>query len=181
MFRGTAIGDRPWRPIYPHLPRIAELPMSAPHWKQWIKAPCVKAWAEMLIVGSVATAAAAQELSPLQTVELLHKAMTAADAATAAALLHADYHGVSLQGPLEQRRVYVEARDKVLSDIAAVTGRSASSRPAHRPTRMEWPTCGRDTSSITRAHRITAVTNPTACCAIAEPGRSSASPTRTMR
>ena len=94
--------------------------MSAPHWKQWIKAPCVKAWAEMLIVGSVATAAAAQELSPLQTVELLHKAMTAADAATAAALLHADYHGVSLQGPLEQRRVYVEARDKALSDIAAL-------------------------------------------------------------
>jgi hypothetical protein len=86
--------------------------MSAAIWRAW--------WAETLIVGSVATAAAAQELSPLQTVERLHEAMTAADATTAAALLHADYHGVSLHGPLEQRRVYVEARDKALSDIAAL-------------------------------------------------------------
>jgi len=86
--------------------------MSAVIWRVW--------WAETLIVGSVATAAAAQELSPLQTVERLHEAMTAADATTAAALLHADYHGVSLQGPLEQRRVYVETRDKAVSDIAAL-------------------------------------------------------------
>jgi hypothetical protein len=86
--------------------------MSAVIWRVW--------WAETLIAGSVATAAAAQELSPLQTVERLHQAMTAADATTAAALLHADYHGVSLQGPLEQKRVYVEARDKAVSDIAAL-------------------------------------------------------------
>jgi len=42
------------------------------------------------VVGTVATAAAAQELSPLQTVELSHKVMTDADATTAAALLHDD-------------------------------------------------------------------------------------------
>ena len=71
--------------------------MSTPHWKQWIKAPCVKAWAGMLMVGSVATAAGAQELAPLQTVELLHKAMNAADVATAAALLgYVARHGFAL-------------------------------------------------------------------------------------
>jgi hypothetical protein len=73
-----------------------------------------------LIAGGVAAAAVAEELSPLQTVERLHKAMTEADASTAAALLYADYHGVSLQGPPEQRHVYVEARHKALSDIAAL-------------------------------------------------------------
>ena len=86
--------------------------MSAMIWRVW--------WAETLIVGSVATVAAAQELSPLQTVERLHEAMTASDATTAATLLHVDYHGVSLQGPLEERRVYAETRDKAVSDIAAL-------------------------------------------------------------
>jgi len=86
-----------------------------------MSAATLRGWvAETLIVGSVATAAAAQELSPLQTVERLHKAMTEADATAAAALLHVDYHGVSLQGPVEQRHVYVEARDKAVSDIAAL-------------------------------------------------------------
>ena len=75
---------------------------------------------ETLVTGSLSMAAAAQDLSPLQTVELLHKAMAQADAATAAALLHADYRGVSLQGASEQRHVYVETRDKAVRDIAAL-------------------------------------------------------------
>jgi hypothetical protein len=86
--------------------------MSAAFWRLWLTRSCV--------VATVATAVVAQDLSPLQTVELLHTAMTAADAATAAALLHDDYHGVSLQGPLQQRHVYLETRDKAVSDIAAL-------------------------------------------------------------
>ena len=89
--------------------------MSAANWRIRL--------AETLIVGWVATAAAAQQLTPLQTVELLHQTMTEADARTAAALLHDDYRGVSLQGPSEQRHVYVEARDKAVSDIAALHAR----------------------------------------------------------
>jgi hypothetical protein len=86
--------------------------MSASIWRVWVT--------ETLVTGSVSMAAAAQDLSPLQTVELLHKAMAQADAATAAALLHADYRGVSLQGALEHRHVYVETRDKAVGDIAAL-------------------------------------------------------------
>jgi hypothetical protein len=63
------------------------------------------------------TLAAADDLSPLQTVERLHKAMMEADAATVDAVLHAEYHGVSLQGPLYHRHVYVETRAKAISDI----------------------------------------------------------------
>jgi hypothetical protein len=58
------------------------------------------------------------DLSPLQTVERLHKAMFEADAATAAAVLHAEYRGVSLQGPLDHRHVYTETRSKAVDDIA---------------------------------------------------------------
>ena len=86
--------------------------MSAAVWRVWL----TRCW----VVGAIATAAAAQDLSPLQTVERLHKAMSDADATTAAALLHDDYHGLSLQGPLQQRHVYVEMRNKALSDIAAL-------------------------------------------------------------
>ena len=53
---------------------------------------------ETLIASSMVTAAAAEDLSPPHTVELLHKAMAEADATRAAALLHPDYRGVSLQG-----------------------------------------------------------------------------------
>jgi hypothetical protein len=110
--------------------------MSATIWRVWL--------AEMLIVAWVATAAAAQELLPVQTVVLLHKAMTEADARTAAALLHADYHGVSLQDPLEERHVYLEARDKAVSDIAALHAgdwRIGSWRRAPRPIQMAWSMC----------------------------------------
>lgn len=86
--------------------------MSASVWLVWAT--------ETLITGSLSMAAAAQDLSPLQTVELLHKAMAQADAATAAALLHADYRGVSLQSASEHRHVYVETRDKAVGDIAAL-------------------------------------------------------------
>ena len=58
------------------------------------------------------------DLSPLQTIERLHEAMFEADAATAGALLHAAYHGVSLQGPPDHRHVYLETRSKAVSDIA---------------------------------------------------------------
>lgn len=75
---------------------------------------------ETLIAGSMVTAVAAQDLSPLQTVELLHKAMAEGDATRPAALLHPDYRGVSLQGASDQRHVYVETRDKAVRDIAAL-------------------------------------------------------------
>lgn len=149
--------------------------MSASIWWVWVT--------ETLVTGSLSMAATAQDLSPLQTVELLHKAMAQADAATAAALLHADYRGVSLQGASEQRHVYVETRDKAVRDIAALHAgdwQIASSRRAPGSIQTEWLMSGPDTSSTTRARRITAVTNPTACFTIAGLGRSSASLTPTM-
>lgn len=64
--------------------------------------------------------AASSERSPLQTVELLHKALRDADAAIVDSLLHPEYHGISLQGPPDHRRVYVETRAKAISDVAAL-------------------------------------------------------------
>jgi hypothetical protein len=79
------------------------------------------------LVASLAVVLAAQTLpaapsehSPLQTVELLHRALRNADAATVDSLLHAEYHGVSLQGPREHRHIYVETRAKAISDVAAL-------------------------------------------------------------
>jgi hypothetical protein len=72
----------------------------------------------VLIMASVSAPAASADLSPLQTVERLHEAMFEANAATADAVLHADYHGVSQQEPLEHRHVHVAARAKAISDIA---------------------------------------------------------------
>ena len=71
-----------------------------------------------LVMAPVPMLAVAGGLSPLQTIERLHKAMAEADAATADALLHAEYHGLSLQGPPEHRHVYVETREKAVGDIA---------------------------------------------------------------
>ena len=85
--------------------------MSASIWRVWVTA---------LTAGWLSMAAAAQDLTPLQTVELLHRAMAQADAATAVALLHADYRGMSLQGASGQRHLYVETRDKAVRDIAAL-------------------------------------------------------------
>lgn len=58
--------------------------------------------------------------SPLQTFELLHKALRDADAAVVRSLLHDEYRGISLQGPLDQRKIYVENREKAISDVAAL-------------------------------------------------------------
>jgi|SRR5215469_12914784 len=58
--------------------------------------------------------------SPLQTIELLHKALRDADSATVDSLLHTDYHGISLQGPLDKRHIYIETREKAVSDVAAL-------------------------------------------------------------
>jgi hypothetical protein len=64
--------------------------------------------------------AASSERSPLQTVELLRKALRDPDAATVDSLLHSEYHGISLQGSPDHGRVYVEMRAKVISDVAAL-------------------------------------------------------------
>jgi hypothetical protein len=62
--------------------------------------------------------AGADTLSPLQTVERLHRAMFEADPVTIKALLHPEYHGISLQGPREHRHIYTESREKAVSDVA---------------------------------------------------------------
>lgn len=64
--------------------------------------------------------AAPPERSPVQTIELLHKALRDADPATVNSLLHPDYHGVSLQGPLDHRHIYVETREKAVCDVAGL-------------------------------------------------------------
>ena len=58
--------------------------------------------------------------SPIQTIEMLHKAFRDADATAVDALLHGDYRGVSLQGSPDHRHIYVENRAKAISDIAAL-------------------------------------------------------------
>ena len=58
--------------------------------------------------------------SPLQTIEMFHKALGDSDAPAAASLLHDDYHGVSLQGSPDHRHVYVETREKAISDVAGL-------------------------------------------------------------
>jgi hypothetical protein len=64
--------------------------------------------------------AAPSERSPLQTIELLHKALREADSATVDSLLHPDYHGISLQGPRDHRHIYIETREKAVSDVAGL-------------------------------------------------------------
>jgi hypothetical protein len=73
-----------------------------------------------ILLAAQAPPAAPSERSPLQTVELLHKALRDADSAALDSLLHPEYHGVSLQGPLDHRRIYVETRAKTISDVAAL-------------------------------------------------------------
>lgn len=58
--------------------------------------------------------------SPLQTIELLHKGLRDADAGVVRSLLHDEYRGISLQGPFDQRKIYVENREKAISDVAAL-------------------------------------------------------------
>ena len=61
--------------------------------------------------------AAFAEMSPLETVVRMHKALFEADPATMDALLHPDYHGLSLQGPLDHRSIYVESRRKAIDEV----------------------------------------------------------------
>ena len=65
---------------------------------------------------SVAAEAVAE--SPLGAIERLHQAMRDADAKTVDRLLHANYQGLSLQGPQGNRHVFVETRDRAVGDIA---------------------------------------------------------------
>jgi hypothetical protein len=58
--------------------------------------------------------------SPLQTIELLHKAFRDADAVAVDSLLHEAYHGISLGGSPDHRQIYVETRAKAVSDVAAL-------------------------------------------------------------
>ena len=68
----------------------------------------------------LATFSASPQHSPLQTIDLLHKALRNADAATVDSLLHDEYHGVSLQGTIDHRHIYVETRAKAISDVAGL-------------------------------------------------------------
>jgi hypothetical protein len=56
--------------------------------------------------------------SPLGAIERLHQAMRDADAKTVDLLLHPAYQGLSLQGAKGNRHVYVDTRDRAVSDIA---------------------------------------------------------------
>jgi len=60
------------------------------------------------------------EMSPLETVERMYKALFEADPATIDALLHADYQGLSLQGPLDRRTIYVETRQKAIDEVKEI-------------------------------------------------------------
>ena len=66
---------------------------------------------------SRAIAAEPVEESPLGVIQRLHQAMRDADAKTVDRLLHAHYQGLSLQGAKENRHVFIETRDRALSDI----------------------------------------------------------------
>jgi hypothetical protein len=63
---------------------------------------------------------ASPQRSPLQTIELLHKAFRDADAAAVGLLLHEEYRGVSLQGAPDHRQIYVETQAKAISDVASL-------------------------------------------------------------
>src|SRR5215469_2379667 len=64
--------------------------------------------------------AAFAEMSPLETVERMHKALFEADPATIDRLLHPDYHGLSLQGPLDHRTIFVESRKKAVDEVKGI-------------------------------------------------------------
>jgi hypothetical protein len=129
--------------------------------------------------------AAPAERSPLQTVELLHKAHRDADAATVDSLLHAEYHGVSLQGPRDHRHIYVETRAKAISDVAALKPNewdvrilSSSTQVDPNGTAHVW---ARVMSSTSKGRRTIVVLNPIRCIKAQTDGRSSALQTRTIR
>jgi hypothetical protein len=59
-------------------------------------------------------------LSPLQTVQTMHDALREADRAKAESVLHAEYRGVSLQGPVTDKHVFVETRRRAVETVAAL-------------------------------------------------------------
>jgi hypothetical protein len=75
--------------------------------------------------------------SPLETIELLHKALRDADPSAAASLLHDAYHGVSLQGLPGNRHVYVETREKAVSDVASLKPGEWDVRLLHASTQID--------------------------------------------
>ncbi len=58
--------------------------------------------------------------SPLQTIELLHKAFRDTDAVAVDSLLHEEYRGISLGGSSRHRQIHAETRAKAISDVAAL-------------------------------------------------------------
>jgi len=73
-----------------------------------------------ILLAPAAAFAAGPQRSPIETIELLHTAFRNADLKLVDSLLPAEYHGVSLQGALDHRHIYIETRAKALSDIAGL-------------------------------------------------------------
>jgi len=71
----------------------------------------------VMLLASTLVAAEPQR-SPMETIELLHTALRNADAKAYETFLHEEYHGVSLQGPLDHRHIFVETRERAISDVA---------------------------------------------------------------
>jgi hypothetical protein len=74
----------------------------------------------ILVVVRLMAFSESPRISPLQTIELLHKALREADAVAVGSLLHQEYRGISLQGPPENRQIYVETRTKAIADVAGL-------------------------------------------------------------
>jgi len=77
------------------------------------------AW--MATTAAVATGA---ERSPLQTVQMMHDALREADRSKAASVLDPAYRGVSLQGPVTRRHVFIETRERAIETIETLQPRS---------------------------------------------------------
>jgi hypothetical protein len=71
-----------------------------------------------ILLAPISFLSAEPQHSPLEAIELLHTALRNADPKSVDSLLHEEYHGVSLQGALDHRHIYVETRAKAISDVA---------------------------------------------------------------
>ena len=123
--------------------------------------------------------------SPLQTIKLLHKALREADSATVDSLLHPDYHGISLQGARDQRHIYIETREKAVSDVAGLKPgdwdvRFLSTSTSDRSERHGACVGAVRVLYISRGHRIIVATSPIPCIEAPTDGRSSALPIPTI-
>lgn len=77
----------------------------------------VRALALASIAVLCGTVRADESRTPLQTVQRMHDALREADVAKAESVLDEHYAGLSLNGPLDTRDVFVETRDKALSTL----------------------------------------------------------------